>query len=118
MTRNYFRSIINSGIWTSILIPTLTRIYIERTFFFIVHSSLCFVILNKTRGETYVILVKQHLDHNTKLSSLPVCSLFSFPYSGIPVIILRCVWPDNDGYRNTKWAQRVSLYRRRSKSQS
>jgi len=32
MTRNYSRSVINSGIWTSIFIPTLTRIYIERTF--------------------------------------------------------------------------------------
>src|SRR3990170_592281 len=34
------------------------------------------------------------------------CSLFSFPCFGIPVIKSQCVWPDDDGYRNTERAQR------------
>ena len=41
-----------------------------------------------------------------KLPRYRFCSLFSFPCSGIPVIKSHCVWPDDDGYRNTERAQR------------
>src|SRR3989337_2007051 len=34
------------------------------------------------------------------------CSLYSFLCSGIPVIKSPCVWPDDDGCRNTERAQR------------
>ena len=40
-----------------------------------------------------------------KLPRYRFCSLFSFPCSGIPVIKSPCVWPDDDGYRNTERAR-------------
>src|SRR3989337_1987946 len=41
-----------------------------------------------------------------KLPRYRYCSLFSLPCPGIPVIKSQCVWPDDDGYRNTERAQR------------
>ena len=40
-----------------------------------------------------------------KLPHYQFCSLFSFLCSGIRVIKSQCVWPDDDGYRNTERAQ-------------
>lgn len=102
MTRNTFRSIINSGIWTPMLTPALTRMNLS-----IIYLSLCLAILYKTRGETFQYPRDPTLDHYTALSPLPVLFfLFSFPYSGIPVIISQSVWPDDSGYRNTERAQK------------
>src|SRR3989337_4064617 len=61
--------------------------------------------ITNTRGEIY-----QHPRGSITcpLCQLPhyrFCSLFSFLCSGIPVIKSHCVWPDNDGYRNTERAR-------------
>lgn len=64
------------------------------------------------------ILVIQLLDHYTTLSSIPILFSFLVPVFRYPRDHITCVWPDDDWYRNTEWALRVSLHRRRSKSQS
>ena len=56
--------------------------------------------------------------HYTVLPRYRFCSLFLFSCSGIPVINARRVWPDDDGCRHTERVLRISLHRRRSKSQS
>jgi hypothetical protein len=118
MTRNTFRSMINIGAVDTHIEPyTHTNEYSSEPPVAVCYSC-CFTIYYKhprwdflhPRGST-----------TCPLCQLPrywFCSLFSFPRSGIPVIKSHCVWPDDGGYRNTERALRISLHRRRSKSQS
>jgi hypothetical protein len=85
---------------------------IARTTFPLLHD------ITKPEVRLYRYPSEATLDHNTELSSLLVLFFFSFLHFGIPVIISRCVWPDDDRYRNAERAQRISLHRRRSKYQS
>ena len=104
--------------WTPILTPIPTRINIRVNLQLPCAIPIASRYVTNTRGETC-----RHPRGSTTcpLCQLPryrFCSLFSFPCSGIPVIKSQCVWPDDDGYRNTERAQRISLHHRRSKSQS
>ncbi len=97
MTRNTFRSIINSGIWTPLIIPTCTRRSLSSEPFVPAYNSLCFAIRYKTRGETFIgIPVINTLITIPSYPRYRFCSLYSYPYSGIPVISITCVWPDDD----------------------
>src|ERR1043165_8091993 len=44
------------------------------------------------------------------LSSLLVCPFSRLFYSGIPVTMSHCVWPDYNGYRHTEWARSKYLF--------
>lgn len=88
MTRNIFRPITNSGIWTSILVPTHTR-HIERTCCSHINYSFYFTIHNRIRGEIMVSLWFNSLIIIPCYPRYRFCSLSSFPYSGIPVIVSR-----------------------------
>jgi hypothetical protein len=116
--RNTFRSMINSGTVDIHIDPyTHTNEYSSEPLVAVCYSC-CFAICYKyPRWD----LSASPWINTCPLCQLPrfrFCSLFSFPCSGIPVIKSHCVWPDDDGYRNIERAQRISLHRRRSKSQS
>ena len=105
MTRNPFRSMINIGAVDTHIDPyTHTNEYSSEPSVAVCYSC-CFAICYKhprwdflhPRGSTTCPLCK--------LPRYRFCSLFSFPCSGIPVIKSPCVWPDDDGYRNTERAR-------------
>src|SRR3989337_3510476 len=106
MTWNPFQSMINIGAVDTHIDPyTHTNEYSSEPPVAVCYSC-CFAICYKTRGEIY--------RHPRESTTCPLCkfpryrywSLFSLPCSGIPVIKSQCVWPDDDGYRNTERAQR------------
>src|SRR3990170_3785599 len=118
MTRTLSDQFSTSEPWTHILTPIPTRINIRVNLQLPCAIPVASQYVTNTRGEIY-----RHPRGSTTcpLCQLPryqFCSLFSFPCSGIPVIKSHCVWPDDGGYRNIERAQRISLHRRRSKSQS
>ena len=99
------------------LIPTYTRrSFIRWTFCYRIHFFLCFtVLIQNTRRDSismintlitiFVILVISFV--------LLLVSLFWYPCDHY-----HCLWPDDNGYHNIEWPQRVSLHCRRYKSLS
>src|SRR3990170_392960 len=102
MTRNPFRSMINIGAVDTHIDPyTHTNEYSSEP------QLPCAIpvasqYVTNTRGEIFCIPVDQQLVH---YASYQFCSLFLFLCSGIAVIKSPCVWPDDDGYRNTERAR-------------
>ena len=104
--------------WTPILTPIPTRINIRVNLLLPCAIPVTSWYVTNTRGEIYWHPCGSATCPLCQLPHCRFCCLFSFLHSGIPVIKSHCVWPDDDGYHNTERAQRISLNRRRSKSQS
>ena len=118
MTRNPFRSMINIGAVDTHIDPyTHTNEYSSEPPV-VVSYSYCFTICHKHLRWDLLHAHGRTICPPCKLPRYRFCSLFSFPCSGILVIKSHCVWPDDDGYRNTERAREYSLHHRRSKSQS
>jgi len=92
------------SLWTPLLIPIPTRMIIR------VNLSCCvlFLLLRDMLQIPEVRFYASPWINTCPLCKLPryrFCSLYSFLCSGIPVIKSPCVWPDDDGYRNTERAR-------------
>src|ERR1043165_7706553 len=72
--------------------------------------SLCFAIYDKVIGEKFGTHVQQLLEHKPLVILFARLSLFSLLYSGIPVTMSHCFWPDYNGYRHTEWARSKYLF--------
>ena len=99
------------------LTPILTRMVFEWTFGYHMLFLLLRDTLQNPRWDisvsSWVILML-----TIPVSSLPVLFFFLVVMFRHPCEQVTCVWPDDDGCRHTERALRISLHRRRSKSQS
>ena len=118
MTRNTFQSMINIGVVDTHIDPyTHTNEYSSEPPVAVCYSC-CFAICYKnSRWET------SHPRGSTtcplcKLPRYRFCSLFSFPCSGIPVIKSHLCLARRWWILQHREGPRISLHRRRSKSQS
>ena len=106
MTRNTFRSMINIGAVDTHIDPyTHTNEYSSEPPVTVCYSC-CFAICYKYPWWESSAFPWINTCPQCQLPRYRYCSLYSFPCSGIPVIKSQCVWPDDDGYRNTERAQR------------
>ena len=104
MTRNTSRSMINIGAVDTHIEPyTHTNEYSSEPPVAVCYSC-CFTIYYKTRGEIYASSWINNLSI-MQVTSLPVLFSLLVSCSGIPVIKSLCVWPDDNGYRNTERAR-------------
>src|SRR6266566_7651799 len=91
--------------WTPILTPIPTRMNIRVNLQLPCAIPVASRYVTNTRGEKHRHPRGSTLVHNASYLVIGFCSLYSFPCSGIPVIKSQCVWPDDDGYRNTERAR-------------
>src|ERR1043165_6618089 len=66
--------------------------------------------MTKLEERSLAPMCNNFLNTSHPLSSLLVCLYFSLLYSGISVTKSKCVWPDQNGYRHTEWAQNQYLF--------
>src|ERR1043165_9982237 len=66
----------------------------------------------KSEERSLAPMCKNFLNTSHSLSSLLVCPFSSLSYSGIPVTMSHCVWPDYNVYRHIEWAQSEYLLHR------
>src|SRR3954469_10030061 len=111
MTRNTFQtyshlSIINSGAMdTHVDSRTYTKRLRVNLYVYSCTIPFASRYMTKLEERSLAPMCNTFLTTSHSLSSLLVCPFSSLSYSGIPVTMSHCVWPDYNGYRYPEWAR-------------
>src|SRR4051812_38244981 len=116
MTQNTFQTyshlpIINSGSMdTHVDSHTYTKRL--RVNLYVYSCTIPFALryMKKLEERSLAPMCNNFLNTSHSLSSLLVCPFSSLSYSGIPVTMSHCVWPDYNGYHHTEWALSKYLF--------